>query len=128
MTLVLTSCFSNEYELIGKKKVEGSSNLYVEIYQKDEFDHVTPVDYTLLNEKGSTIIPMKFLTGTDVSVSIQKIENFDPFLHDSIFYLCYPYPEVYAIHHLHPSKSQLHRDSLFQQLKEYDSKLIDKRK
>lgn len=123
---VFTSCFSNEYELTGEKKVEGSENLYVKIYQMDEFEHVTPIHFELLNSKDSVIIRETYLTGTDVRH--EKIERFYPFLHDSIFYLCYPYPEVCTIQHLDPAKSELPRDTLFNKLKAHDSKLIDKEK
>lgn len=54
---ILSSCFSNKYELIGKKKVEGSRNLYVNIYQLDEFDNVTPINFEVVNDKDSIILP-----------------------------------------------------------------------
>lgn len=126
MCVLLTSCFSNEYELIGEKKVEGSRNLYVKIYQEDKFDYVTPIHFELLNIKDSVIIPETYLTGTDVRY--ENIERFFPFLYDSIFYICYPYPKVYFIQHLNTIKPQFPRDSLFKKLKERDNKLIDKEK
>lgn len=122
---ILTSCFSNKYELIGKKKVEGSGNLYVNIYQLDEFDNVTPINFEVVNDKDSIILPRKFLTGTDISINDQTIENFQAFLHDSIFYLCYFYPQVYKIQHL-DINSQHPTDSLFKKLKLHDAKLINK--
>jgi len=123
LTCGLMSCFSNEDELTGKKKVKGSENLFVKIYQKDKFDYVTPISFELINQDGSIIISNRFLTGTDVRH--EKIERFYPCLHDGIFYLCYPYPKVYAIHPLDPAKSKLSRDTLFKILKEHDSRLID---
>lgn len=122
----LTSCFSDKDELIGKKKVKGSENLFVKIYQQDKFDYVTPILFELINQDGTVIISKMFLTGTDVRH--EKIERFYPFLHDSIFYICYPYPEVYAIHHLNPAKSELPKDTLFKMIKENDSKLIYSKK
>lgn len=122
----ITSCFSNKDELTGKKKVEGSENLFVKIYQQDEFDYVTPISFELINQDKSVLISKQFLTGTDVRH--EKIERFHPYLYDSIFYICYPYPKVYAINHLDPSKSQLPRDTLFKMIKAHDSKLIDAEK
>lgn len=117
----LTSCFSNEYKLIGKKKVEGSEDLYVKIYQTDEFDHITSLAFELVNDKDSIIIRKSYFTGTDVRH--ENIEHFSPFLYDGIFYLCYPYPKVYTIQPLNITKSRFTRDSLFKKLKEYDNKL-----
>jgi hypothetical protein len=101
----------------------GSRDLVVKLYQQDKFDYVTPITFELINEKDSILIPEHFLTGTDETQ--EKIDRFYPGLRDSIFYLCYPYPEVFAIKHLSPSKSQLSRDSLFRRLKAYDNKLVD---
>ncbi|TRX60190.1 hypothetical protein FNH22_09080 [Fulvivirga sp. M361] len=118
----LTSCFSNQYEEIGKKKVEGSTNLYVKIYQKDQFEHLTPVAFELINKKDSILIHRRYFTGE--TPMLQNVEDFYPFLYDSIFYICYPYPVVYAIQHLDTSKSDFSRDTLFKKLKKYDDKLI----
>lgn len=95
----------------------------MKIYQKDEFEHLTPINFVLVNDKDSVIISESYLTGTDVRH--ENIERFYPFLQDSIFYLCYPYPKVYAIQHLDITKSQLPRDSLFKKLKGHDSRLMD---
>jgi len=104
----LVSCFSNEFELMGEKKVVGSRDLVVKIYQEDKFDKVTAINFELVNEKDSILIPEVFLTGTDETQ--EKIERFYPALHDSIFYLCYPYPEVFAIRPLNIYKPRLSRE------------------
>lgn len=118
----LVSCFSNKDKLIGKKKVKGSNSLYVKIYQKDEFDFVTPISFELILDDSSIVVPKSFFIGSHDK--LENLNNFHPFLHDSIFYLCYPYPEVYTIKALGKSTS-LSREVLFELLKEHDSKLID---
>jgi hypothetical protein len=119
----LVSCFSNQYELEGEKNVVGSRDLRVRIYQENKFDKVTAIEFELVNDKDSILIPASYLTGTDMAH--ETIDRYYAGVHDSIFYLCYPYPEVFAIRPLAIYKSPLSRDSLFQKLKAYDPKLID---
>jgi hypothetical protein len=119
----LVSCFSNKYELEGEKRVVGSRDLIVRIYQEDKFDKVTAINFELVNAKDSVLIPAHYLTGTDMAH--EAIDRYYAGVHDSIFYLCYPYPEVYAFKHLSPHKSGLLQDSLFKRLKAYDPKLMD---
>ncbi|MFD2717111.1 hypothetical protein ACFST9_00190 [Hymenobacter monticola] len=121
-TCGLVSCFSNKYELEGEKKVVGAQDLIVRIYQEDKFDNVTAIEFELVNDKDSILIPANYLTGTDMAH--ETIDRYYAGLHDSIFYLCYPYPTIYAIEHLSPYKKQLPLDSLFKRLKEYDPRLI----
>ena len=123
-TCGLVSCFSNKYEFEGEKKVVGSRDLIVRIYQEDKFDKVTAIEFELVNDKDSVLIPANYLTGTDMAH--EAIDRYYAGLHDSIFYLCYPYPEVYAFKRLSPSKSEVSQDYLFKRLKAYDPKLIDK--
>lgn len=122
----LTSCFSNKYEEIGQKKVEGSNNLHVKFFQLDVFEQMSPIDFELLDEKDSVLIHRVYLTGE--TPMLENVERFSPFLFDSIFYICYPYPKVYAIYHLEASKSRLPRDTLFKKLKQHDSTLIDEKR
>ena len=118
------SCFSNEYELTGRTDVVGSTTLYVNIYQRNEFDHVTPLAFELLDDKDSLIISMKFFAGTDVRN--EKVENIQPFIHDSIFYLCYPYPVIHFIEHLDKNEINLSRTDLIDIIKKRDGNLVDK--
>ena len=124
--ILLISCFSNKYELIGKKKVKGSQNLYVKFFQLDAFEHISPIDFELLNENDSILIRKQYLTGD--TPMLESVNEFSPILYDSIFYICYPYPKVYTIHHLNPSKSNLSRDELFEVIKKYNGDLIDSEK
>ena len=119
----LSSCFSNEFEEIGTKKVDGSETLCVKFFQLDEFDHISPIRFDLLNQNDSILINRKYVTGE--TPLMQSVEKFSPILYDSILYICYPYPEVCAIHHLDPSKPELSRDTLFRIIKAHDSALID---
>lgn len=123
LTFGLTSCFSNKYEEIGQKEVKGKENLHVKFFQLDEFEHITPIEFELLNEHDSILIQREYLTGE--TPMLESVEKFSPILYDSIFYICYPYPKVYAIHHLDPAKSKLARDTLFNMIKANDNKLID---
>lgn len=118
----LTACFSNEREYIGEKRVKGSDDLYLKIYQKDEFEYITPVYYKLLNKEDSVLIPLTYFAGE--SPMMQNVDNVYPFLYESVFYICYPYPVVQDIQYLDSSKS-LSRDTLFKIIKKHDSKLID---
>ena len=122
----LVSCFSNKYEEIGQKKVHGSKNLYVKFFQLDEFEHISPIKFDLLNENDSVLIHRMYLTGG--TPMLQNVDNFYPSLYDSILYICYPYPVVHVIQHLDTSKSDLHRDTLLKMIKTHDSKLIDDEK
>lgn len=126
LTFGLTSCFSNKYEEIGQKKVKGSENLHVKFFQLDEFDHITPIKFDLINKNGSILIKREYLTGE--TPMLESVEKFSPILYDSIFYICYQYPKVHTIHHLDPDKSKLPRDTLFNMIKSNDRKLIDSRK
>ncbi len=123
MVLGLVSCFSNKYKEIGQKKVKGSESLQVKFFQLDVFEHISPIEFELLDDKDSVLITREYLTGE--TPMLDNVENFSPILHDSIFYICYPYPKVYAIHHLNSSKSGLSRDTLFKLLKANDNRLID---
>ncbi len=122
----LASCFSNKYEYIGEKKVLDSDNLYIKFYQKDVFEHISPIRFELLNYKDSVLIYRKYLTSE--TPLLPNAENFEPFLYDSILYICYPYPEVKVIEIIDKSKSHLSRDSLFKIIKKQDRKLIDTEK
>ncbi|NEN24155.1 hypothetical protein G3O08_11645 [Cryomorpha ignava] len=126
LTCGLASCFSNKYEEIGQKRVEGSENLQVKFFQLDVFEHISPIDFELLNENDSVLIHREYLTGE--TPMMESVDKFSPFLYDSIFYICYPYPKVLAIHHLDISKSQMPRDTLLRKLRKHDRKLIDGKK
>lgn len=124
LSAMLFSCFSNKDELIGKKRIVGSENLFVRIYQEDEFDSATAVLYDIIDDRDSIIKPMKFLFGT--SDKLLDIEGFDAFILDDIFYLCRPYPKIIKIKHLSEEDTLLKKD-LFKKLKQFDNKLINNR-
>lgn len=123
LSLIFLSCFSNKDELIGKKRIAGSDNLFVRIYQEDEFDYVTAVLYEITDNKDSIIKPMELLFGTEDK--LKDLKGLDPFIHDSIFYLCRPYPKIIKIKHLDEKNILLKKD-LFNKLKEFDTLLIEK--
>ncbi|GAB1856577.1 hypothetical protein MHTCC0001_14120 [Flavobacteriaceae bacterium MHTCC 0001] len=120
LTIVLYSCFSNQYEYIGEKKIVNKEDWRVKIYQKDEFDMATPISYQVVDENDSSITRRYFLIGTN-----DKLKNVDGFyakIQDSILYMCYPYPEVVAIKHLSALDSSNQWD-LIKKLQKYDTSL-----
>jgi len=123
LSAIFFSCFSNKDELIGKKRIVGNENLFVRIYQEDEFDSVTAVLYDIIDDKDSIIKPMTFLFGT--SDKLTNIEGLDAFVHDDIFYLCRPYPNIVKIKNL-SKKDTLSKKDLFKKIKEFDDKLLNK--
>ena len=120
------SCFSGEYELLGKKNVDGISNLYVNFYQKDEFDMVTPLAYELVNENGRVLIERSFIIGTNDK--LKDVEDLYATLYDNILYISYPYIEnVHVIKDL-KSRNHLTRDKLFEIIKLNNKDLKDMQK
>ena len=71
----LSSCFSNRYEFIGKKKMINTENLWVKFYQLDEFDMVTPISYQVVDINDSLLTRRYFLIGTN-----DKLKNVDSLL------------------------------------------------
>ena len=120
---LLASCFSGKYELLGKKNVYGSSNLYVNFYQKDEFDMVTPLAYELIDENNKILIERDFIIGTNDK--LESVEALYATLYDSILYISYPYVEnVHIIKDL-KNRNQLTRDKLFEIIKSNNKDLKD---
>lgn len=120
LTIGLYSCFSNKYEYIGEEKIVNKEDWRVKIYQKDEFNMVTPISYQVVDEKDSLITRRYFLIGTH-----DKLKNVDRFyskIQDSIFYICYPYPEVVTIKHLSTLDSS-NQWGLIKKLQKYDTSL-----
>lgn len=112
---------TDEDRLLGKKKIEGTGNLYVKFYQTDEFDMATPLDYEVVNDKDSIVFSKTFLVGTH-----DKEENAN-FLYakvyDSILYVSYIKPnKVWKVKDLKSGKS---RENLFDILRSHDSTLIE---
>ncbi|MBN8641150.1 MAG: hypothetical protein J0L86_04990 [Flavobacteriales bacterium] len=120
--IVLTSCFNDKYVFLGEKKIYEMGILKVRFYQKNEFEMTNPLFYELLNKNDSTIIGMRFLTGThDIH---GDAEDFYPSIHDSILYICYPnHHNVCIIEDLKKNRL-ISEDSLFAILKENNKTLI----
>lgn len=93
----LHSCFSEKYEYKGEKKIINKEDWRIKLYQLDKFEMLTPVDYEIVNENDSIILGRHRLTGAE---NLQDVDKFYAKIQDSIFYVCYPYPEVVAIKHI----------------------------
>ncbi|MFL0155661.1 hypothetical protein V2687_14070, partial [Tenacibaculum maritimum] len=78
------SCFSNKYEYKGKKRVINKEDWIVKIYQFDEFEMITSIDYEIVNEDGQFIMNRQGLTGDS---NIPNVDNFYVKMQDSIFYI-----------------------------------------
>lgn len=96
--LGLNSCFSEEYEYIGEIKVVNKENWRVKIYQLDEFEMLTPVRYEIVDKDDNLISERHRLTSADAN--LQSVDKFYAKVQDSIFYICYYYPEVVVIKHI----------------------------
>ncbi|CAA0183231.1 hypothetical protein [Tenacibaculum maritimum] len=121
--MVMYSCFSNKYEYKGKKRVINKEDWIVKIYQFDEFEMITSIDYEIVNEDGQFIMNRQGLTGDS---NIPNVDNFYVKMQDSIFYICYPYPKVIAIKHISNMDKQNQWD-LIEKLKKRDSSLYLKK-
>ena len=121
LLMFLTSCSSNDERFLGKKKIEGTENLYIRFYQTDEFDMATPLDYEVVDHKDSVVIHKTFLVGThdkeeDTNSLYAKV-------YDSILYISYIKPnQVWKVRDL---KSGKERENLFRTLKSHDSTLVE---
>ncbi|MFL0151515.1 hypothetical protein V2632_09560 [Tenacibaculum maritimum] len=122
--MVMYSCFSNKYEYKGKKRVINKEDWIVKIYQFDEFEMITSIDYEIVNEDGQFIMNRQGLGGDS---NIPNVDNFYVKMQDSIFYICYPYPKVIAIKHISNMDKQNQWD-LIEKLKKQDSSLCKKYK
>ncbi|MFL0106968.1 hypothetical protein [Tenacibaculum maritimum] len=122
--MVMYSCFSNKFEFKGKKRVINKEDWIVKIYQFDEFEMITSIDYEIVNEDGELIMKRK---GLDGDSNIPNVDNFYVKMQDSIFYICYPYPKVIAIKHISNMDKQNQWD-LIEKLKKQDSSLCKKYK
>ncbi|CAA0250996.1 hypothetical protein ACE1MK_11070 [Tenacibaculum maritimum] len=122
--MVMYSCFSNKYEYKGKKRLINKEDWIVKIYQFDEFEMITSIDYEIVNEDGQFIMNRQGLGGDS---NIPNVDNFYVKMQDSIFYICYPYPKVIAIKHISNMDKQNQWD-LIEKLKKQDSSLCKKYK
>ncbi|MFL0118781.1 hypothetical protein [Tenacibaculum maritimum] len=122
--MVMYSCFSNKFEFKGKKRVINKEDWIVKIYQFDEFEMITSIDYEIVNEDGQFIMNRQGLGGDS---NIPNVDNFYAKIQDSIFYICYPYPKVIAIKHISNMDKQNQWD-LIEKLKKQDSSLCKKYK
>jgi len=129
MFLGLYSCFSNKYEYVGKKKIEGSNDWYFKVFYKDEFEMFRPIQFEITNSNDSVILERRYFDGTDIEV---KMEDFHVCIKDSIFYACYKYPRVVAIRRVSDFNDSLLLDSpylsfnqskLVEELHKYDTSL-----
>ena len=80
-----------------EKKIINKEDWRIKLYQLDKFEMLTPVDYEIVNENDSIILGRHRLTGAE---NLQDVDKFYAKIQDSIFYVCYPYPEVVAIKHI----------------------------
>lgn len=113
---------TDEERFLGKKKIEGTENLYIKFYQTDEFDMATPLDYEVVDYKDSTVVRKTFLVGTH-----DKEEGTNSLyarVYDSILYISYIKPnQVWKVLDLKSSGKE--RENLFQILKSHDSTLVE---
>ncbi|QLG45310.1 hypothetical protein [Costertonia aggregata] len=76
--------------------MSGIENTFVNIYQKDEFDFVTPLYYEILDSDENLILEKHHLIGTNDQ--IMDLENFKAKSYDSIVYLTWgKESEIYAV-------------------------------
>ena len=135
LTLVLfTSCFKERK--IGELKVNGMKNIFVNIYQKDEFDSATPLYYEITKSEKDTILKKTHLIGTHDHIT--DLNDFKAKSFDSIVYLTWGNEnEIYAVYDLKSGqgypKSKLNEnwklrfenaDNLINELKEKNPNLI----
>lgn len=123
-SLILISCFSGDDIFLGEKKVSGSENLLIKIYQTDEFDMATSLQYELIDTNGSVVIDKSFITGTNDKLT--GIDDFYATLYDSIFFVCYPQPEdLYIIRDLKKTPTR-EKEIMLEKLKSYNKNLKEK--
>ncbi len=120
LSLILYSCFSEKYEYVGEKKVINKDNWKIKIYQLDEFETLTPVEYEIVNERDSLVTGRHGLMGADAN--LQNVDRYYAKIQDSIFYICYPYPKVMAIKHISNINGS-NQWSLIENLKKRDTSL-----
>ncbi|MCL5130541.1 hypothetical protein [Algibacter sp. L4_22] len=102
LTLILfTSCFQERK--IGQIKVSGIEDTFMNIYQKDEFDFVTPLYYEILDSDENLILEKHHLIGTEDHIT--DLNDFKAKSYDSILYLTWgKESEIYAIYDLKSGK------------------------
>ena len=77
---------TQDEERIGKIKVNGNVEMYVEIFQSTEFDWITPVTGRVLDKNNNIISLSKTILNSSDS---EKISSFSAFCLDSIVYITY---------------------------------------
>jgi len=102
ITLILfTSCFKERK--IGQLKVNGIENVFVNIYQEDEFDFVTALKYEIVDSEKNLILVKSQLVGTEDHIT--NLNDFRASSFDSIMYLTWGNEnEIYAVYDLKSGK------------------------
>jgi len=135
LTLILfTSCFKERK--IGQLEISGIENVFMNIYQEDEFDFVTALRYEITDSEKNLILEKSHLIGTNDHIT--NLNDFKAKSFDSIVYLTWGNEnEIYAVYDLKSGKgypkSQLDKNwklkfenanNLVNQLKEKNPNLI----
>ncbi|PHR94009.1 MAG: hypothetical protein COA80_12910 [Leeuwenhoekiella sp.] len=130
---MFTSCFKERR--IGQLEISGIDNVFMNIYQEDEFDFATALKYEITDSEKNLILEKSNLIGT--SEHITDLYDFKAKSFDSIIYLTWGNEnEIYAIYDLKSGKgypkSQLNEnwklqfqnaDSLVNKMKEKNPNL-----
>lgn len=117
---------------VGRIKIEGDLNAYVDIYQSVEFDMVTEIYGNIVNAEDSIISLSKTIFNSHEPK--ESITLFHAFSYDSIIYITYENTdnvvEIYNLknsiqeqYNMNTTEMSKHEDSLFYILKSLNPKL-----
>ena len=132
VSILIFSCEGEKEVYLGKVQIEGIDDVTFDIFQRREFDSVTPINYQIVKEK-EFITAKKFLLGTFTYETDTK--NFRARSVDSIVYLTfYSTHEICAVFDLKTEKGYPHletdgienfelADSLLRKLQKKNSQL-----
>lgn len=103
IVLIFSYCTTGRERFVGKLKVIGNENVYFKIYQKDEFDMVSPLSYEIVDQKNTILSNRRFLVGTHDH--IEDLEDFYSGSCGKVIYLSFiDSNRVYAIYDMNTKK------------------------
>ena len=101
VSLLISSCFGERK--VGKLPVSEMDNIFVNVYQEDEFDFVTPLLYEIIDAENNVVLKKSILIGTEDHIT--DLKEFKAKSLDSILYLIWGNEdEIYAIFDLKTGK------------------------
>ena len=112
--------FFKQIRIYRGERNHNKENWKIKIYQLDEFETLTPVEYEIVNESDSLITERHGLMATDSN--LRSVDKYYAKIQNSIFFVCYPYPKVVAIKHI-SNLNISNQWSLIKELQRHDASL-----